>query len=131
MLNAARGLGPPVTIFGDDYPTRDGTCIRDYIHVADLAGAHVAALGALERDAIECESFNLGSGSGYSVREVLDVAGRITGTTIPTRFGARRPGDPAALIAGSGRVRDALAWAPAHDALEPIVESAWRWMSSR
>jgi len=125
-LQAAAGTRTHVEIYGDDYPTADGTCIRDYIHVVDLARAHILALEALnDRSAI----YNLGcGGDGYSVREVIETARRVTGKEIPVRIGPRRPGDPAVLIASSDKIKDELGWTPKFQDLELIVESAWRWM---
>lgn len=125
-LQAAAGRRANVEIYGDDYPTSDGTCIRDYIHVVDLARAHILALDALqERSAI----YNLGcGGDGYSVREVIDTARRVTGKQIPVRIGSRRAGDPAVLIASSDRIRSELGWQPQFQDLQLIVESAWRWL---
>ena len=125
-LQAAAGKRPHVEIYGDDYPTEDGTCIRDYIHVIDLARAHILALDVLsERSAI----YNLGcGGDGYSVREVIDTARRVTGKDIPVRIGQRRPGDPAVLIASSDKIKSELGWQPQFQDLGLIVESAWKWM---
>ena len=128
VLRAADGRLPFVTIFGDDYATPDGTCIRDYVHVEDLARAHVLALGALGTPGI-CTAYNLGCGGrGYSVREVIDAAVRVTGRSIPERLAARRPGDPAVLIASSGKIRRDLGWEPRHGRLDAIIASAWAWM---
>lgn len=125
VLQAASGLRPYVEIYGDNYPTPDGTCIRDYIHVADLARAHVLALRALDRSAI----YNLGcGGAGYSVREVIDVAREITGRETVVRVGQRRAGDPAVLIASSERITRELGWSARQQSLHSIIESAWRWM---
>jgi UDP-glucose 4-epimerase len=128
VLQAAAGRLPEVTVFGDDYPTRDGTCVRDYIHVVDLARAHVLALGILDqRSAI----YNLGcGGDGYTVREVIDTACAVTGREIPVRLGPRRAGDPAVLIASSDRIRAELGWRPARQDLREIVASAWQWMEA-
>ena len=125
-LQAAAGKRAQVEIYGDDYPTPDGTCIRDYIHVVDLARAHILALDALsERSAI----YNLGcGGDGYSVREVIEAARRVTGREIPVRVGPRRPGDPAVLIASSDKIKSELGWKPEFQDLDLIVESAWNWM---
>jgi len=125
-LQAAAGKRPHVEIYGDDYPTEDGTCIRDYIHVVDLARAHILALDVLsERSAI----YNLGcGGDGYSVREVIETARRVTGKNIPVRMGPRRPGDPAVLIASSDKIKSKLGWQPQFQDLGLIVESAWKWM---
>lgn len=130
VLQAAAGQIPHVTIFGSDYPTPDGTCVRDYIHVEDLARAHVLALEALEAD-VTCRAYNLGCGGrGYSVREVIDAAVRVTGRHINVIATARRPGDPAVLIASSARISQDLGWHPVHDQLDEIVRSAWAWMTS-
>jgi UDP-glucose 4-epimerase len=126
VLQAAAGRRPAVTIFGDDYPTPDGTCIRDYIHVVDLARAHVLALGGLDRGSA---IYNLGcGGAGYSVREVIDAARRVTGRDIPVTIGPRRAGDPAVLVASSNKIQQGLGWQPTRGALDDIVASAWRWM---
>ena len=127
-LQAAAGKRANVEIYGDDYPTADGTCIRDYIHVVDLARAHILALDVLrERSAI----YNLGcGGDGYSVRDVIDTARRVTGKEIPVRMGSRRPGDPAVLIASSDKIKRELGWQPQFQDLGLIIESAWRWMLS-
>jgi len=128
VLQAAAGTREAITIYGDDYPTPDGTCLRDYVHVSDLALAHVQALDALARvDGAEVYNLGLG-GAGTSVREVIDVARRVTGREIAVRVAPRRRGDPARLVASTERIRLALGWAPRHPALEEIVESAWRWM---
>lgn len=128
VLQAAAGQRPAVTVFGDDYPTRDGTCVRDYVHVADLADAHVRALEALAAGH-GTAAYNLGcGGEGYSVAEVIEVARRITGRTIPVEMGRRRPGDPAVLVASSARITGELGWRPARQDLAVIVESAWRWL---
>jgi UDP-glucose 4-epimerase len=125
-LQAAAGKRTHVEIYGDDYPTADGTCIRDYIHVIDLARAHILALDVLnERSAI----YNLGcGGDGYSVREVIETARRVTGKEIPVRMGPRRAGDPAILIASSDKIKSELGWQPQFQDLGLIIESAWRWM---
>jgi UDP-glucose 4-epimerase len=128
ILQAAAGQRPEITIFGDDYPTPDGTCVRDYIHVVDLAQAHVLALHALAKGH-PSSIYNLGcGGEGYSVRQVIDCARRVTGRDIPVRMGPRRPGDPAVLIASSERIMRELHWRPTQQRLDAIVESAWRWM---
>lgn len=124
VLQVALGQRDEITIFGDDYPTRDGSCVRDYIHVLDLAQAHILALHALERGS---RTYNLGNGRGFTVQEVIETARRITGHTIPTRIGPRRAGDPAVLVAGSDRIRSELGWEPRYPGLEEIVTSAWRW----
>jgi len=125
-LQAAAGKRGQVEIYGNDYPTADGTCIRDYIHVVDLARAHILALDVLsERSAI----YNLGcGGDGYSVRDVIETARRVTGKEIPVRMGQRRPGDPAVLIASSDKIKSELGWQPQFQDLGLIIESAWNWM---
>ena len=125
VLQAALGRRDAVAIFGTDYPTPDGTCIRDYIHVYDLAQAHILALEAIRPG--QGLTFNLGNGAGYSVREVIEAARRVTGRPIPTKEGPRRPGDPAVLVASSDHIRRALGWKPRYPALETIIETAWRW----
>jgi UDP-glucose 4-epimerase len=132
VLQAAAGVRPEITIFGDDYATRDGTCVRDYVHVADLARAHVLALAALAAGDEPAHAYNLGcGGAGYSVHEVIATAQRVTGRPIPTRVAARRSGDPAVLVASSDRIRRELCWAPQQGDLESIVRSAWVWMQSQ
>lgn len=128
ILQAATGKRAHVEIYGDDYPTSDGTCVRDYIHVVDLARAHILALDVLnERSAI----YNLGcGGDGYSVREVIETARRVTRKEIPVRVGPRRAGDPAVLIASSDRIKKELGWEPQFQDLGMIVESAWLWMQA-
>lgn len=125
VLQVALGQREAVTIFGSDYETRDGTCIRDYVHVIDLADAHILALEALADG--PSRVYNLGSGSGYSVKEVIDMARIVTGHPIPAREGARRAGDPAKLVADSTRIKAELGWDPRYSDLESIMESAWRW----
>ena len=125
VLQVALGQAKEVAIFGTDYPTPDGTCIRDYIHILDLASAHLAALDALaSRDRL---IYNLGNGQGFSIREVLDVARRVTGHPIPAVETARRPGDPAILVASSARIQRELGWRPQYPGLDTIVSSAWEW----
>ena len=124
MLQVAAGHREYITIFGDDYDTPDGTCIRDYIHVLDLADAHVLALQALEQGN---RVYNLGNGEGFSVRQVIETARAVTGAAIPERVGQRRAGAPARLVASSERIRDELGWAPQFPELEQIIDSAWRW----
>ncbi len=126
VLDAAAGRLPAVTVFGDDYPTADGTCVRDYIHVADLAQAHLLALQALESGAAST-AYNLGNGKGFSVREVIDCAERVTGRSVPVEKGPRRVGDPSHLVGDATRIREALGWQPAFADLETIIETAWRW----
>jgi UDP-glucose 4-epimerase len=125
VLAAASGARPSVTVFGDDYATPDGTCVRDYVHVADLARAHVLALRVL--DGARGGAYNLGCGGGYSVAQVIEVARRVTGKTISVVRGSRRPGDPAVLVASSQRAQRELGWTPARADLAVIVEDAWKW----
>jgi UDP-glucose-4-epimerase GalE len=125
---AAVAGGRPLTVFGEDYPTPDGTCIRDYVHVSDLAAAHVAALRALGAGGPSA-AYNLGNGAGSSVRQVLQAVERVTGRPVPHQVGARRAGDPARLVASSDRARTELGWTPRLAALETIVETAWTWHS--
>ncbi|AZQ74414.1 UDP-glucose 4-epimerase GalE [Streptomyces abikoensis] len=130
-LDAAlgEGAGREFAVFGDDYPTPDGTCVRDFIHVADIADAHLAALaGAVPG---EHRNYNLGNGRGFSVREVLDAVARVTGRRVPTRSAARRPGDPAVLVASGERVRRELGWKPARPGLEEMIEDASRFRRAR
>ena len=125
-LQVAAGKREHVEIYGDDYSTRDGTCVRDYIHVTDLTRAHLLALKALNE---KSRIYNLGcSGDGYSVRQVIEAARKITGQAVPVKVGPRRPGDPATLVASSERIRRELGWNPGLQDLEVIIESAWRWM---
>jgi UDP-glucose 4-epimerase len=131
LLDVALGHRAEAVVFGDDYPTKDGTCVRDYIHVQDLARAHVLALEALA-SGVPSAVYNLGcGGEGYTVREVIDVARDVTGRDIPLRIGPRRPGDPAVLVASSERIGRELSWRPAQSDLVAIVTSAWRWLSAR
>lgn len=128
VLNVAAGRSPVLRLFGDDYPTKDGTCVRDYIHVEDLAEAHVLALRAMQAGPAPSSIYNLGGGGGYSVREVLDTAQLVTGRLIPTEVVGRRPGDPPVLIASSDRMKKELGWHPRRQRLDDILDSAWRWM---
>lgn len=128
ILQVAMGQRDEITIFGDDYDTPDGTCIRDYVHVLDLADAHILAFEALKEG--ESRVYNLGNGDGYSVREVIDTVRKVTGHSIPTSTVARRSGDLATLIADSAKIRRELNWQPAYSDLEQIVETAWRWHQS-
>jgi UDP-glucose 4-epimerase len=124
VLKVALGERDHLDIYGDDYPTRDGTCVRDYIHVVDLAQAHVLALQGL--DDTSCV-YNLGNGQGFTVQEVVAAAREITGRTVPAEIAPRRPGDPATLVASSDRIRRELGWKPRYPDLHDIIESAWRW----
>jgi UDP-glucose-4-epimerase GalE len=118
--------GNPLMVFGDDYPTVDGTCVRDYIHVVDLARAHVLGLERLLAGG-ESGVFNLGNGAGYTVRQVIETAERVTGRKVPFQLGPRRPGDPAVLVGASRKAINELGWQPAFGQLEQIIETAWRW----
>ncbi len=126
VLQAASGRREAITLFGRDYPTPDGTCIRDYIHVEDLCEAHLFALRALRRGE-KGGAFNLGTSSGFSVAEVLATARQVTGRPILSKDADRRPGDPAVLVADASLFQTAFGWTPQKRTLEPIVESAWRW----
>jgi len=129
VLDVALGRRASIKIFGDDYPTPDGTCIRDYIHVSDLADAHLLALDELERH--DRLIFNLGNGQGFSVREVIESARRVTGHPIPAEVHPRRPGDPAVLIASSEKAIRELGWKPKYTQLDEIVRTAWLWHRKR
>ncbi len=128
VLQVALGQRQAITVFGTDYETPDGTCIRDYIHVMDLAEAHLLALQSLSDG--RSRVYNLGSGTGYSVMEVIETARRITGHPIPVEFGARRAGDLPVLVADSARIKQELGWRPTYDNLERIIETAWNWHRS-
>jgi UDP-arabinose 4-epimerase len=125
VLDAASGRRPQVTIFGTDYDTFDGTCIRDFIHVGDLAEAHVLALKAIEQGT--SGAFNLGNGRGFSVREVVDAVEHVAGSEVPVVYGARRAGDPGALVSDATRAREMLGWQPKITELEAIIGTAWAW----
>lgn len=127
VLKVALGQSGYLPIFGNDYPTKDGTCTRDYIHVLDLAQAHILALSHLT-DMDIAETYNLGNGSGYSVLEVVEVARKVTGREIPCKVAPRRQGDPAVLVASSELARQRLGWQPKYPDLETIIDSAWQWM---
>lgn len=127
-IEAATG-GPGLTIFGDDYPTPDGTCLRDYIHVTDLADAHVKALGRIASGGAS-RAYNLGTGTPQSVKAVIQSVERVTGRPVPRTIGPRRPGDPAALYAAPGRARGELGWSPGLAELDTIVSTAWAWHRS-
>jgi|SRR5579883_762695 len=128
VLRAAMGKCPHVEIFGTDYPTPDGTCIRDYIHVDDLAAAHILALVAIQPG--EKRAYNVGIGRGYSVREVIRTAEEVTGLKVPVTEGPRRAGDPPQLVANADKIRRELGWIPKYDNLRAILETAWRWHKS-
>jgi len=133
VLDVALGRRASIKIFGDDYPTPDGTCIRDYIHVSDLADAHLLALAALETENSVKHRliFNLGNGQGFSVRQVIESARRVTGHAIPAEVHPRRPGDPAVLVASSAKAIRQLGWKPNYTELDAIVRTAWVWHQKR
>jgi UDP-glucose 4-epimerase len=124
VLQVAMGKREKAAIFGADYPTRDGTCVRDYVHVVDLAQAHILALGALDGGS---RYYNLGNGEGFTVKEVIDTASEVTGKAIRAEIGPRRAGDPAVLVASSNKIRKELGWTPKFPHVRAIIESAWRW----
>ena len=126
LLFQAIRTGKPVTLFGDDYPTPDGTCIRDYIHVTDLAQAHILAVEALAAGS-PSRKFNAGTGQGFSVKEVLRAVEEVTGKAVPHEIGPRRDGDPPLLVADSSSLQRELAWSPQYSDIRTIVETAWRW----
>ena len=126
VLNAADGTLPFVSVFGNDYETPDRTCVRDYIHIADLADAHIRALDYLEKGGASTQ-INLGNGKGFSVLEVIEAARKITGKPIEARMKPRRPGDPSHLIADAGKALDVLGWKPAYSTIESIIQTAWNW----
>lgn len=123
---SALGKRPPMKIFGTDYDTPDGTCVRDYIHIVDLAQAHLLAVRHL-RDSGDSRRYNLGNGQGFSVKEIIDTTSKVIGIPVPHETGPRRPGDPAKLIASSRKIRDDWGWKPAHPEVETIIEHAWNW----
>ena len=129
VLDVALGRKKSIQVFGEDYPTRDGTCIRDYIHVRDLADAHLLALAALKEQSRLI--YNLGNGQGFTVREVIESARRVTGKAIAVEARARRAGDPAVLVASSEKIQRELGWRPQFAALDTIVASAWEWQQRR
>ena len=132
VLQVASGKRDHISIFGGDYDTPDGTCVRDYVHVSDLASAHLLALDALCSQAEPAQRiYNLGNGHGFSVREVIECARRVTGHPIPARLEARRAGDPAILVASSAKIRAELGWQPRFPELEEIVRSAWQYLQRR
>ncbi|GAV14105.1 MULTISPECIES: UDP-glucose 4-epimerase GalE [Paenibacillus] len=130
VLQTALGQRKEMKVFGNDYPTADGTCIRDYIHVSDLADAHVLAVEYL-RGGGQSDVFNLGSGNGFSVLEVIQTAERVTGRSVPTVVEERRAGDPAVLIASANKAKSVLGWNPKRDDLNVLIESAWKWHQAR
>ena len=133
ILDVALGRRKSIRIYGEDYATADGTCVRDYIHVSDLADAHVLALKALETEAASNQRliYNLGNGHGFSVREVIEAARRVTGHSIPTEIHPRRPGDPAVLVASSDKASRDLGWKPRYTQLDEIMRTAWVWHQKR
>jgi UDP-glucose 4-epimerase len=126
VIQKVLGQRAGLTVFGSDYPTPDGTCIRDYIHVTDLARAHILALEGLFRG-MDSRTYNLGNGNGYTVKQVIDTVAQVAGKPIDYEIGARRPGDPAILVASSDRIRAELGWKPHYPSLPDIVASAWKW----
>ena len=126
-LRAAKGVLPELTVFGTDYDTPDGTCIRDYIHIVDLCDAHVLALQHLTSGGGESRAYNLGNGQGYSVKEVIQVAERVSGKKVPVQYGPRRAGDPPRLVADASKIRQDWGWTPRFGGLEQIIAHAWKW----
>lgn len=124
VLQVPLGVRESITIFGSDYPTRDGTCVRDYVHILDLAQAHLLAVVQCDRGS---GAFNLGNGAGFTNLEVVEAARRVTGHPIPVTLAARRPGDPAELVASSNRAREVLGWTPQYPDIDAIIASAWQW----
>ena len=129
MLDAARGKREHITVFGTDYDTADGTCVRDYIHVNDLATAHVLAMDYLRKGG-ESQVFNLGSGNGFSVKEIIETAKEVTGIDIPVQYGDRRAGDPGTLIASSEKIKNLLGWDPKFSNVADVIKDAWHWHTS-
>ena len=125
VFDAALGVIPHLEVFGSDYPTSDGTCVRDYIHVLDIADSHLRALESIEK--VSGEAFNVGNSRGFSILEVLEAAEKITGHKIPRKLSPRRPGDPAVLVASKEKLRHTLGWEAQHSSLEEIISSAWSW----
>jgi len=125
VLDAASGALLFVDVFGTDYPTSDGTCVRDYIHILDIADSHIRALEEIER--VAGEAFNVGNSRGFSIFEVIEAAERVTGRKIPRKLGPRRPGDPAVLVASKEKLKRMLGWEASHSSLEEIIQSAWAW----
>ena len=126
ILQVALGKREKIAIYGDDYPTEDGTCIRDYVHVMDLVDAHILAMNRL-RAGEESRIYNLGNGEGFSVKEVIDVAREVTGHPIPAEVSPRRAGDPAKLVASSKKAMEELKWVPKYDSLHKIIDTGWKW----
>lgn len=130
VLDAAVGIRPVITVFGDDYDTPHGTCIPDYIHVSDLSDAHVLSLLALENGS-KTTAYNLGNRNGFSVREVIEVAQKVTDLSVPFEIGPRRAGDPAQLVGDARRVSDVVNWRPRFDDLGQMVQTAWNWHTKK
>lgn len=126
ILDAALGKCDSISVFGDDYDTEDGSCVRDYIHVSDIANAHIEGLRYLENGG-ENNVFNIGNGRGFSVKEVISVVKKVTGKDFPVNIEGRRPGDPGTLVADSNKIHEVLGWTPEYDTLESIIETAWMW----
>ena len=129
ILQVANGKREQINVFGDDYPTHDGTCIRDYIHITDLADAHIRALEYLKKGG-KSTYYNLGNGNGFSVKEVIDTVEKVLGQPIKKQIIERRPGDPASLVASSEKIQRELGWKPKYDTLDSVVASAWKWHST-
>ena len=129
ILQVSNGKREQINIFGDDYPTHDGTCIRDYIHITDLADAHIKALEYLKNGG-KSTYYNLGNGNGFSVKEVIDTVEKVVGSPVKKQVVDRRPGDPASLVASSEKIQKKLGWKPKYDTLDSIVASAWKWHST-
>lgn len=129
VLQTALGQREFISVFGEDYPTEDGTCVRDYIHVSDLADAHIKSVEYLNNEGAS-NVFNLGNGQGFSVKQVIETAVKVTGRDIPVKFEARRSGDPAVLVASSDKARSLLGWKPSYNQLEDIISGAWQWHES-
>jgi UDP-glucose 4-epimerase len=130
-LDAVLGRVEELKVYGNDYPTHDGTCVRDYVHVTDLADAHIRALEGLEKGAFGCEAFNLGNGKGFSVLEIVSAVRSVTGRGFPLRFAPRRPGDPAVLVASSAKAEKELRWKRRFKDMDEIIETAWKWHQKR
>ncbi|HOG13567.1 MAG TPA: UDP-glucose 4-epimerase GalE [Synergistales bacterium] len=130
-LDAVLGRIEELTVYGNDYPTHDGTCIRDYVHVTDLADAHIRALEGLESGTFGCEAFNLGNGRGFSVLEIVSAVRSVTGRGFPLRFAPRRPGDPAVLVASSSKAEKEMGWKRRYTDIDEIIETAWKWHQKR
>lgn len=126
ILQVPNNQREKIFIFGDDYPTKDGTCIRDYIHVTDLAKAHILAVEYLKKSG-QSDIFNLGTGTGFSVKEVIETARKVTGHPIPSEISPRRPGDPAELVASNDKIKKVLGWEPAYSDIGTVLETAWNW----